>query len=196
MKPEYQHTEAELVAALNRGDKNAFEIIYRTHASDIFRHIQRNVPRREDCEEILQDLFEFMWKNRERLQPGSLRSYLLTGANRRVLMYFRKNKAKRNYEKHFMLFEAMFDYLHGEDQSGSIDPKALENLLRTSLDELPERCQEAFRLRLKENLSNTEIAQRMNIKKTTVENYMVRALNHLHQSYQSLYEAGRLPSLE
>lgn len=183
--PEY-HTEAGLVEALNDGDKNAFEIIYRRHAKDLFRHIQRNVTSYEDCEEILQDVFEGIWKNHQKIKPGSIWGYLYTVTSRKVLLYFRKNKIRRNYEQHFRLFEAVCDYLPEEEKDKTITPEALENLLQTGLAELPERYQEAFKLRLNENLSNTEIAERMNIKKVTVENYMVKTLSHLRNKRDDL----------
>lgn len=179
-------TEADLVAALNAGDEKAFEVIYRKYAKDLFRHIQRNITAYEDCEEILQEVFESIWKNHQKIKFGSLWGYLYTVANSKVLLYFRKNKIRRNYEKHFLLFEVVYDFTPEEEKAKSIAPNVLEHLLQTSLAQLPERYQEAFNLRLKENLSNTEIAERMNIKKVTVENYMVKVLNHLHQSYQNL----------
>lgn len=184
------HTEAELVAALAQGDKTAFEIIYRTYASEIFRHIRRNIAVREDCEEILHDMFEWLWRKRKEVRFTSLRGYLFTMANHRMATYFRKSKVRQKYERHFALFEALFNYLYEDEREETIDPDVLENLIQKSLRELPDRCREAFELRLTKNLSNAEIAQRMNINKGTVENYMVRALSHLHYSYRNLYKAG------
>jgi RNA polymerase sigma-70 factor (family 1) len=188
VKPAGYHTEAELVAALNAGDKKAFEIIYRKYAPELFRYIQRNITRYEDCEEVLQDIFEWIWKKHtEKNIKSSLKAYLFAMTNNRVLSYFRVNKAKRNYEKHFLLFEAVFEYaLDQEDKT--IDPEALQSFLQNSIQKLPARCREAFTLRL-ENLSNAEIAQQMNLKKDTVENYLVRALSHLRESYQSISQA-------
>lgn len=184
------HTEAELVASLNKGDKKAFEIIYRTYAPEIFRHIRRNITVREDCEEILHDLFEWIWRKHREIKLFSLRGYLFTMANHRIVTYFRKNKVRRKYEKHFALFDALVNYLYEDEGEETIDPDVLETLIQNSLSALPERCQEAFKLRLTENLSNAEIAQRMNINKGTVENYMVRALSHLHYSYQNIHKAS------
>jgi RNA polymerase sigma-70 factor (family 1) len=187
MNPHQDHTDAELVALLNAGSKSAFEYIYNTYASELFRYIQRNITTREDCEEILQDVFESLWARHKDLKIGSLRAYLFTMVRYKVIRYFRHNKVKRNYEKHFILFEAVFDYLYEEEEE-TIDPAALNTFLENTLPELPERCQAAFKLRLNENLSNAEIASRMNIKKDTVENYMTRALSHLRQSYHKAYK--------
>lgn len=190
MRTDRYQTEAELAAALNKGDQEAFEAIYRAFAPELFQHIQRNITTSEDCEEILHDIFEWIWRNHDKVKFDSLRNYLFKMANNHILGYFRKAKAKRNYEKHFALFEMAYNYIHADEGEGTIDPDGLKSLLQKSLPELPERCREAFTLRLTENLSNAEIAQRMNIKKDTVENYMVRALSHLHHSYMSLYRAS------
>ena len=190
MNPAGHHTDAELVAALNEGDRKVFEFIYRTYAPEIFRHIQRNITLREDCEEILQDVFESLWKRHKDLRIVLLRPYLFTMAKYKIIRYFQHNKVKKNYARHFMLFEAVFDYLFDEEEQETIDPATLKSLLDNCLSELPDRCQAAFRLRLTENLSNAEIAQRMNIKKDTVENYMIRALRHLRESYQTIYKGS------
>ncbi|NOS90616.1 MAG: hypothetical protein HOP30_01725 [Cyclobacteriaceae bacterium] len=47
--------------------------------------------------------------------------------------------------------------------------------------QLPEPCREALHLRLSENLSNTEIANRMHISKRTVETYISQAFELLRQ---------------
>lgn len=46
----------------------------------------------------------------------------------------------------------------------------------------------AFTLRLNENLSNDQIANRMNISKGTVEHYMMRTLKHLRSYPREVFE--------
>ena len=181
-------TDTDLVAGLKEGDQEAFEAIYRLYAPEIFRYIQRNITIREECEEILQDVFESLWTKHKDLKILSLRAYIFTMAKYKIIRYFQHNKTKKRYARHFLLFEAVFDYVFDGEEQETIDPATLKSLLDHSLPELPERCQSAFRLRLTENLSNREIAQRMNIKKDTVENYMIRALRHLRESYQRIYK--------
>lgn len=190
MRPYQNHTDATLVTALNQGDTKAFELIYRTYAPEVFRHIQRNITTREDCEEILQDVFESLWAKRKDLKILALRPYIFAMARYKIIRYFQHNKTRKRYARHFLLFEAVFHYVFEEEEQESIDPDTLRSLLDNCLSELPGRCEAAFRLRLTENLSNAEIARRMNIKKDTVENYMIRALRHLRESYRSIYKTG------
>lgn len=64
------HTDAELVSLLRNGDKAAFEAIYRRYAADLYRYARKNVSVPEDCEEIVQDVFESLWIRHENLKSS------------------------------------------------------------------------------------------------------------------------------
>ena len=183
-------TDVELVALLNRGDQKAFEAIYRKYARDLYRYARKNIAIKEDCEEIIQEIFESLWARRESLHHVTvLNAYLFRMVKYKVIRYFQHNKVKKKYAEHYTLFEAVYDTIREEER----EPLAIQSMIESSLSQLPERCQLAVKLRLTENLSNGDIARRMNIKKSTVENYMVTALGHLRASYQNLIKSGSLP---
>jgi RNA polymerase sigma-70 factor (ECF subfamily) len=58
----------------------------------------------------------------------------------------------------------------------------LEKSVDRELEELPRRCKEIFTLSRREQLSNDEIASRLDISKRTVENQLTYALRHLRLS--------------
>lgn len=184
MTTELGHTDEELVAALNKGDRKAFEVIYRKYVRDLFAFARRNISSREDCEEIIQDVFTSIWARHATMKVDALRSYLFTMVKYKVIRYFQHGAVKKRYLDHYRAFEAV--YAHMEDQS--LEPEVLQKLIDESLKELPERCRVAFRLRLYENLSNTDIAHRMNITKKTVEVYMFQAFKHLRSSCRNHLE--------
>ena len=78
------------------------------------------------------------------------------------------------------------------DPDEAAGPEAISALLIKAMEGLPERCQEAMRLRLTANLFNAEIADRMNISKRTLEVYMFKAFTHLRASYN---KSSRGPEL-
>lgn len=186
MHVHHEFSDSELVTLLSKGDTSAFESIYRRHAADLFRFVRKNISAKEDCEEIIQEIFESLWVRRESIRiETSIRFYLFGMVRYKIIHYFKSsskvNTFKQKYAEHYLLFEAAYDNLNGEP----FDSSAIESLIDRSIAELPERCQVALKLRLHENLSNTDIAKRMNVKKTTVEMYMFRAINHLRSSVKT-----------
>ena len=179
------HTDQELVLLLNKGDRNAFEQIYRRYVAELYKLARRNVSLKEDCEEIVQEVFESLWFRRQNLRIDSLQFYLRSMVRYKVIRYFRKAITRRKYAQHFLLFEAVYEQLGDEE----LDFSALQSTLQKAMGELPERCQEALKLRLTEDLSNGDIANRMNITLKTVEGYMFRAFTHIRSSYRLYAQA-------
>jgi RNA polymerase sigma-70 factor (family 1) len=171
-------SDAAILGALKKGDRKAFEVIYYKYVPELFAYARRNISSKEDCEEIIQDVFASIWARRETMKVDTLRYYLLSMVKYKIVRYFQHSAVKRKYLDHYRAFEAV--YVDLEDHS--VDPDALQKLIDERLVELPERCQVAFRLRLHQNLSNTDIAHRMNITKKTVEVYMFQAFKHLRAS--------------
>jgi RNA polymerase sigma-70 factor (family 1) len=177
------HSDAELAALLNKGDQIAFETIYRRYAPGLYGYARKNISVKEDCEEILQEVFESLWTRRESLGHVTvLNAYLFRMVKYKVIRYFQHHSVRKKYADHFRLFEVAYESVREEER----DSSSVMVMIDKGLSQLPERCQLAFKLRLTENLSNGAIARRMNIKKSTVENYIVAALSHLRASCQNL----------
>jgi RNA polymerase sigma-70 factor (family 1) len=175
----YPHLQDnKLLELVQLGDKCAFEIIYRKYAAPLFRYARRNISRKEDCEEMVQEVFESLWTRRESLNIISLKHYMFNAIRYKVIRYFQHESVKRKFAEHYRFFEEVYETMDnaGSDLSGIL-PELIE-----SLSALPERCQVAFKLRLYENLSNGEIAERMNITKKTVEVYMFKAFDHFRSA--------------
>jgi RNA polymerase sigma-70 factor (ECF subfamily) len=179
------HEDSELVGLLIQGDRKAFETIYLRYASDLYRFARKNIPLKEDCEEMVQDVFESLWIRRENLKVESLRHYLFTSIRYMIIRYFYAKGVRKRYAEDYKLFAASYHTI--DDLMNSPNESPQEKLIK-SLAGLPQRCQTAIKLRLTENLSNDEIAHQMNITKKTVEFYISRALNHLRHSVKEIYK--------
>jgi RNA polymerase sigma-70 factor (family 1) len=183
MTPYQNHSDAELAALLNSGDKIAFETIYRRYASGLYGFARKSIGVKEDCEEIIQEVLESLWARRESLGHVTvLSAYLFRMVKYKVIRYFQRHSVRKKYDEHFRLFEVVYESISEDER----DPSSILVMIEKGLSQLPERCQLAFKLRLTENLSNGAIAKRMNIKKSTVENYIVAALSHLRASCRNL----------
>ena len=164
-----------LLLQLASGDTSAFETIYHRYSKSLFHFCNKNIFRKEDSEEILQDVFISLWERREHLQITSLKQYLFSAVRYKIIRYIQHNKVKQKYVEHFRNFEQVYD----EIAEPKKDQSEVFADVEKHLGPLPDRCKHAFLLRLHENLTNAEIAARMNISKKTVEVYMFKAYQHL-----------------
>jgi RNA polymerase sigma-70 factor (family 1) len=181
------NTDFNAVVALVQGDKSAFESIYKTYAKEMFAYCRKSIADKDDCREIIQDVFVSLWERHEKLRVTSLRHYLFSSVRYKIIRHFQHTTVKRKYESHFRFFESIYETMN----EGSLEPIgiSLETKISNIIIDLPKRCQDAFTLRLTQSLSNGEIAERMNISKKTVEVYMTKAFNHLRNSSKKILEA-------
>src|SRR5688500_18476209 len=130
------HTDADLVTALNNSDKKAFEIVYRKHAGMLYGYARKNIQVKEDCEEVVQEIFESLWARRESLRiQAPLRAYLLGMVRYKIIHYFKKKAVIRKYKEHFSLFDAVYSQLEGRE----IDPDTVQSTVDKLVNRLPRR---------------------------------------------------------
>lgn len=179
--------DTELVCLLKDGDAQAFEAIYRRYVKDLFSYALRKIRVREDCEEIVHDVFESLWKRRDQLAITSLKHYLFSSVRYMVIRYFSHRGVRQRFVEHYRLFETVCDSM---DEERHRDSYTIHATLLQHLGGLPDRCQEAIRLRLSENLTNGQIAERMQINKRTVELYISKAFSHFRTSYDKIFRSA------
>ena len=63
-----------------------------------------------------------------------------------------------------------------------IETKELEKQLNEEISKLPPQCQQVFKLRHEQNLSNQQVAIKMNISEKTVEQHMTKAIKLLRSA--------------
>jgi RNA polymerase sigma-70 factor, ECF subfamily len=173
------HNDQQLLTWLkDRGDAKAFEEIYRRYFDQIFRFVFKVMQDREIAEDIVQNIFMDIWKNRKSLHIQLLSPYLYGAARNQIAKEIRRNKWTHEQvcliENHFS--EASTEnYLNEQDTKSLID-KAIFGL--------PKKCRLVFELSRFGHLSNKEIANKMGLSVFTVENHIKKALLHLRQSIE------------
>lgn len=181
MAPHHDNDEV-LMNLLREGNRQAFAAIYNRYVDELYRHAKRVLANKEDCEEILQEVFEYLWKNHKTINIKSLRAYLYKAVANKVTDHLKKGYLHKRYVEHFQLFEAVY--------SNADNTESVEQIIESGLRQLPERVQLAIRLRLTENLTNDEIAQRMQVTNKTIENYMHQVYTHFRATYSLLLRAN------
>jgi RNA polymerase sigma-70 factor (family 1) len=185
LNPYENDTDPELVAALLDGEDQAFEVIYFRYVKALTRYVRSRIRSKEDSFEIVQEVFESIWARHSELgHVTMLEAYLFRMVKYKIIRYFQHHQVVKKYEDHFKAFEMIAS---GDEGLSEMDN--LRALINGSMDGLPERCRMAVTLRIDENLSNGDIAQRMNIDKSTVKRYMTSALNYFRRVHASHYKS-------
>lgn len=183
-------SDHELIGALRKDDRGAFEEIYRRYAALLHRYVADKVYAKEDCEEIVQETFVWLWSRRSSLDHVTeLRPYLYGIVKHKIFNYIRHNVIRREYASHFLKFNSPVDNSN-EELTNLAD---VLRILDETIANLPERCQTAFKLSRMEHQPIAVIAEQMNISSRTVENYITAALKQLREACADFYNQRKEP---
>ena len=169
--------QLDLVALIARGDRGAFETVFREHYAPLVRFAEVMLRSREAGEDIVQEVLLSLWRQRETLKvDDSLRAYLYRAVRNRALNSVRNDRVRREAMPHLVreapeITTGEAELLEGE----------LETAARGAIAELPPRCREIFELSRFKGLRYGEIAETLGISVKTVETQMGRALKSLRE---------------
>lgn len=170
-------------------DNALLEYLYKNHARDVLRYIQRYIFSREDADDLLVEVFLAVLENEHvlLLDEGSQLAWLLRVARNKSVDYQRK--ALRHPA--VALDEALdspFEVDHLTPEQTALEQEDL-SVLRERLALLPELQQQVLRLRFAEGLRTREIAERLKKSDGAIRSLLLRSLNLLRHLY--IHEEGQ-----
>ncbi len=165
----------ELVISLKNGDPRSLELLFRRLYPKMCAFANKYLQNLADAEEVVQEVFYSIWKNRQTLdEKQSIHGYLFTSVKNHCLSILEHNKVK---DKYAALVEYVYKNAENDSTfSDSLIASELENDFSKALEKLPLDCRNIFELSRFEGLKYHEIAARRNISIKTVETQMSRAL--------------------
>ncbi|MGN6435836.1 MAG: RNA polymerase sigma factor [Agriterribacter sp.] len=176
------YNEKELLLRMASDDGEALAIIYREFWQPLFLRSYNVLKDKAACEDIVQEIFLNLWEKRHTIEiTSSLEAWLHTSARYQVYHFIRKGKASvAIVEK----LEEKFGALTTPETD--LAQKELIQRVNDVVNQLPERCQEIYRLSREAQLSHKEIAARLNISTKTVEAQLSIALRRIRGSIGEL----------
>ena len=137
----------------------------------------------ETAEDLTQDVFTSYWERKHLIQADNIYSFLFKWLQNDCLNRLRHQTVVEAYEERMRLAEARKTYwdrqLEMSDQLRRLIDKDLLETIEQSVNQLPPKCAEAFRLCYYRNMSHKEVAARMQISPRTVEGHIHAALTFL-----------------
>src|SRR5450759_2005047 len=168
-----------IIKNLKRGDVLSFDNIFKKYNKKVYYFAISYLKNKEEAEDVVQDVFMNLWKYRDQINEYHVFSkYLFKITFNATCKKFRKQATDKK-----QLEEVMKNIII-EDNSTNLDIE-YNNLLETAnlvIEKLPSRQRKIFLLSIKEQLTNEQIAQQLNISKKTVENYLSKKKTSLKKS--------------
>lgn len=173
-------SENDYVYALGTGDTKAFEILFLRYQPKLVRFFAGFIHDDKQAEDLAQDVFLNLWKNREKLQlVKSFQSYLYQMARNMLYNYYDHSLVHAKYD-----IEQIWKPIKCGNLEEEMFARDLQAIINCWIDHLPPKRQQVFKLSRIEGLSSDEIAKQLHINKRTVENHLSVALSELRKLLQ------------
>jgi len=178
----------ELLAAIASSDEKALQQFFNRYYKTLVGTAFNILKDEEQAKDIVQDLFFWLWKNRENLSiKSSVLAYFKRATINRCLNLLKKNQKFSDQEDWQEPIQA------SPNPQELMEAQELEAFVAQALLQLPERCRLIFTLKRLEGLSVKEIAEKLEISPKTVENQITKALKHLSSSLKPYLAKNNSP---
>lgn len=176
-------TDIEIIRRIRQGDAHQFETLFRSSYVSLVRFAMTFIKDRDTAEEIVQDLFFRLWKDREKLSiENSLNGYLFRSVHNKCLHFIEHNKIVEKYAA-----EMAYSQTETRDNPSEIlQYKELQEKVTRIIERLPDRCGRIFYMSRFEGLKYSEIALKLSVSVKTVEANMGRALKEFRKELSEL----------
>jgi RNA polymerase sigma-70 factor (ECF subfamily) len=171
--------DAEIIGRIREGDVGQFESLFRSSYVSLVRYAKTLVRDYDAAEEIVQDLFFRLWKDKDKIQiESSLNGYLYRAVHNKCLHYFEHARVVEKY-----MHEIAIDFEgSAESPVDLLNYRELQEKIAIILERLPEKCGKIFCMSRFEGLKYSEIAERLSISVKTVEANMGKALKEFRKT--------------
>jgi RNA polymerase sigma-70 factor (ECF subfamily) len=174
--------DASLMARIASGDEAALSEAYDRYSRPVFSLLLRILQDKTVAEEVLQDVFFFLWQNASRFSPerGALQSWLLVMARNRAISYLRRRPRYETLDELTEPWAASGQKL----QDTAAEQGEIVARVRSALAQLPDEQNKLFELAYFSGLSHSEIAAQTGQPLGTVKTRLRTALTSVRRAFE------------
>ena len=191
--------EKDLVARCRQGDDDAWRDLVDRFGQKVYAISYHFTMRREDAEELSQEIFLKVFENLHRYDGGfPLVAWILSVSRNLCIDRYRRRKREKSFR--FISDDAVTALLKSEDDPSSMAlKKERTQMLFSALSEIPEDLAEILILRDLNGLAYDEIGKALELPEGTVKSRLFRARSEVARKVRERHEtkgaAGAFASL-
>ena len=165
--------------------KSFFECFYPKLMALACRFVDEHVAK-----DLVQDVFASYWEQKKLIDADNIQSFLYKWLQNRCLNYLKHQLVVEEYEARIRIAEARIAFFNNKTDSNDVLKQVISQNIREvvelSVEKLPPKTAEAFRLCYYHDLSHKEIAMIMAISHRTVESHIRHAVLFLREDLKDL----------
>ncbi|TRX60770.1 sigma-70 family RNA polymerase sigma factor [Fulvivirga sp. M361] len=169
-------SDPALIARMKKGNRLAFKIIYDRYWDNLFQAAYKLLKDEDAAQDVIQEVFFDLWNRIEQLEIENLAGFLFKAARFQALKQLRNIRLLDIHESRYQ------ELIGNNNVEEQLDLNELQRTIENSLGQLPAKYKVVFELSRIDNLTNKEIANRLNLSPRTVEWYLHTTLKHLKSS--------------
>ena len=180
--------EKDLVARCRQGDDDAWRDLVDRFGQKVYAISYHFTMRREDAEELSQEIFLKVFENLHRYDGGfPLVAWILSVSRNLCIDRYRRRKREKSFR--FISDDAVTALLKSEDDPSSMAlKKERTQMLFSALSEIPEDLAEILILRDLNGLAYDEIGKALELPEGTVKSRLFRARSEVARKIRERHE--------
>jgi len=176
LKSQADISEQAYLAALKNDDIKAFDNLFEEYGKRLYHFAYGYLKSKDDAEEIVQEVFLKVWRNRKQLKPDlSFKAYIFKIAYHQILEILKQINRRQAY-RYEIIDESIF---FNDDTNTRLNYQMLLEKVESLIQKLPSRQKEILLKRKKEGIPVKEIATQLGVSPKTVENHLTQALKSI-----------------
>ena len=176
--------ELALIRKAKRGDGKAFSQLVRMHQKRIYRLVYRFCPDHDTADELAQETFVKAYTSLQTFREEfKFSSWLGAIATNLALNHLKRQKRQISMED-YPIQEIVSDPNPRANPVENLTEKEMRSKLEEEVEKLPPEFKAAFILRIHEELSYEQIAERLGIEIGTVMSRLFRARSRLKKALE------------
>jgi RNA polymerase sigma-70 factor (ECF subfamily) len=182
-----EQSDAELMAAVRLGDRDAFHALYRRLSPDVYILCERILHNRHEAEDVTADVFCEIWHRRDRYDAarGGARTYLMTLGRSRAIDRLRSHAARPDMTNKTRLEGASLPAAAAISPDDAAQSAESRSRVVEALAALSSRQRTAMELAYFEGLSHREIADKLATPLGTVKTHIRQGLLKLRSALRA-----------